>query len=190
MAVGKISTARRIARSLGDSWAFCCLTPSWNYSAFLTAIQFFWATAESKFVNRESLSHYFGSCEIIVYFVAIFLIFNVDNFVMCFTGPGLSFATGFFVRWIDYQCSSIRIIAKFHYTDTNPTRTGHGQSPRTLSGPCRVRVVEFSFKLAQTQLWYAHCACICSGATNGRRCRGGAKQPHQKYFMTNDHESE
>jgi len=23
--------------------------------------------------------------------------------------------------------------AKFHYTDTNPTRTGHGQSPRTLS---------------------------------------------------------
>ena len=27
----------------------------------------------------------------------------------------------------------------------DPTRTGHGQSPRTLSGPCRVRVVEFSF---------------------------------------------
>ena len=28
------------------------------------------------------------------------------------------------------------LIAKFHYTDTdtNPRRTGHGQSPRTLSG--------------------------------------------------------
>ena len=35
------------------------------------------------------------------------------------------------------------VIAKFHYAD--PIRTGHGQSPRTLSGPCRVRVVEFSF---------------------------------------------
>ena len=29
---------------------------------------------------------------------------------------------------------SCTLIAKFHYTDTDPTRTGHGQSPRTLSG--------------------------------------------------------
>ena len=37
--------------------------------------------------------------------------------------------------------------AKFYYTD--PTRTGHGQSSRTLSGPCRVRVVEFSYNAAK-----------------------------------------
>ena len=39
--------------------------------------------------------------------------------------------------------------AKFHYTD--PTRTGYGQSPRTLSGPCRVRVVEFSYYATKSQ---------------------------------------
>ena len=93
------------------------------------------------------------------------------------------------------------IIAKFHYTD--PTRTGHGQSPRTLSGtsyiplhgpdtdpngpngvspqkspcgsvrvrsgPCRVRVVEFSSypttcaDFVRVGPVSGPCPCPCSG---------------------------
>ena len=45
----------------------------------------------------------------------------------------------------DKVCARCRVRAKFHYTDpTGPART---QRARTLSvsGPCRVRVVEFSY---------------------------------------------
>ena len=39
-------------------------------------------------------------------------------------------------RRVSEIASPYSIIAKFHYTDTDtgPTRTRHGQSPRTLSG--------------------------------------------------------
>ena len=68
------------------------------------------------------------------------------------------------------QSRRCRVIAKFQYTDTDPTQTRpdpHGLfCGETPLGPCgsgRVRVVEFSYNSLR-QTVHTHCACVHQAA--------------------------